>query len=142
MFFLTFDLKIVQFPIQYSNEPTEIVVGMIRIDDVDSKLVIADRSSNQLCFLISPITETYYKYLAPYSQTHIVQFYFIFHQLFSKQVRNSFEADKWPTSSYVVFYNKMYMSSFLTLCALVTKYHFCLSTHSNRIAECIHVLYT
>ena len=55
---------------------------------------------------------------------------------------NSFEADKWPMSSYVVFYNKMYMWSSLTLCALVTKYHLCLSTHSNRIAECILVLYT
>ena len=38
---------------------------------------------------------------------------------------------------YVVFYNKMYMSLSLTLCDVVINCRFCLSTHSNRIAECI-----
>ena len=62
---------------------------------------------------------------------------------------NSFEADKWPMSSYVIFYNKKHMSLSLSLCALVTVTNdtfinpgFGLSTHSNRIAKCILVLFT
>ena len=37
--------------------------------------------------------------------------------LLSNKTKNSFEADKWPMSSYVVFYNKMLS---LTLCNVVT----------------------
>ena len=58
---------------------------------------------------------------------------------------NSFEADKWPLSflikcSYVVFYNKIYMSSFLHLCDMVTQiyynydYGLSVSIHSKRTA--------
>ena len=47
---------------------------------------------------------------------------------------NSFEADKWPMSSFI---KKMYMSLSLTLCDVVTNSGFSVSIHSNRIAECI-----
>ena len=68
-------------------------------------------------------------------------------QAFEKIYHNSFEADKWPSSfiikcSYVVFYNKKYMSLTFQMCDRITNYGLCLSIQSNITAVYSSVLHT